>query len=315
MPLVEGTAKQRILDSISAAIATRRPQLQPYQLAEYHAARNWLRRYRPGEIQDNLTRVKGYLEAFYHLCEVADWASAHQVAFAQVEGDDSQELHELLFIWGYYCEQRQLHDGLLHRVDPDVDLVCLSSLGSLHDVRGDYHQAIKYHQQALNLAVEVGSPQAKGTALGNLGNAYLSLGEPQQAIDYYQQHLVIAQAMGNRQSMGIALGNLGNAYRIVEAYNQAIDCIQQRIEIAETIGDRRGEGDGYSNLGSVYLLQGRREEAIAVLQKAIAIAQAIGHRLGACRAHGNLGLVFAAVPDEIRAIECFEQALTLATAI
>ncbi|NEP16829.1 MAG: tetratricopeptide repeat protein [Leptolyngbya sp. SIO4C1] len=311
--------QQPILDSISATLSARRSQLQPYQLAEYHAAKNWLRRYRPerfldSQPDDNLSQVRGYLEAFYHLSQVADWQSAHQVAFAQVGADAgaAQELHELLFIWGYYREQQRLHEGLLYRVSPEVDLVCLSSLGSLHDVWEQPHQAIEYQRQALALAQRLGSEAAKGTALSNLGHASLSLGELSQAIDYYQQHLKIAQALENLQSVGVALGNLGNAYRLAEAYDRALDYVQQRIELAQTIGDRKGEGEGYSSLGSLYLQQGRPTEAVELLERAVAIAQQIGHRKSECRAYGSLGLAYKALSDKPKAVDCFERAIALA---
>ncbi|MBE7385861.1 MAG: tetratricopeptide repeat protein [Leptolyngbya sp. SIO1E4] len=309
--------KQRILDTLKARLVHEKsqPSLKRSQRAQYVAAINWLCRYAPKQSLKNIDQVKGELEAFYHLCAVSDWTCAHQLVFAPTTDSETEELHERLFNWGYYREQQQLYTSLLHKIDREVDLVCLNGLGSLHDVLGDALQALNYHQQSLALAQTVGNAQAEATALGNLGNAYLSLGHPERSLKLYQQHLEKARIAGNRRSVGIALGNLGNVYRILEDYERAIDCIQQRLAVAREVRDRHGEGDAYGNLGSVYALQGRLEEALLLQQQAIAIAQEIGNRLGECRAYGNLGLVHQAFGDQIRAIECFKSTLKIARAI
>ena len=311
------STKQLVLDQLQALLARERtqPSLPRSHRAQYVATINWLHRYAPKQILEKVDLVRGELEAFHHLCHVADWASAHQLAFAPISEAGTEELHERLFNWGYYREQQELYANLLHRLDEEVDLVCLNGLGSLHDVLGNASQSLEYHQQSLELAHAPGNAEAEATALGNLGHAYLSLGQPQRSLHYYQQHLAMAQAAGNLRSAGIALGNLGNVHRILEDYDRAIHCIQRRLEIAREVQDRRGEGDAYGNLGSVYVLQERLEEALLLQQQAIAIAQDIGNRLGECRAYGNLGLVYQATGDKVQAIECFQKTLELASAI
>ena len=306
-----------VLESVESAIARRKfgaktKLLQPYQLAEYRAARNWLRRYRPKGNATNLEKVKGQLEAFAHLCNVAEWESARQIAFSPVEADRSEELHELLFVWGCYEAQRQLYQGLRSHLDAAVDLVCLSGLGSLHDVSGQYALAVDCHQKALTAAIELGSEAALSSALGGLGNAYLSMGEMERATASYQEQLAVAQAANDCRSIGIALGNLGNAHRIAEDYGSAYRYATQRIELARQVTDQRGEGDGLCNLGSLYYVQGQLEKAVGVLWQSVKIGDRIGHRLGVSRAYGNLGLVYVALEQKRRAVECFEKSLALA---
>lgn len=312
---MEGT--QAVLARISAVIANRQLGLQPSELAEYKAARNWLRRCdqtwqkvsHPN--QKHLAQVRGHLEAFFHLGNVADWESASQVVMVPTDATGTEELHRLLFVWGYYKEQKELYEALLYQVSREVDLVCLSGLGSLHDVLGEYSDAIALHQQALTLAKAMETVAAQGSALGALGNAYLSMGEHERAIAHYQQSLKIARAENEMASVGIALGNLGNAYRVVEAYDLAYECLQERLAIARTLSDLKGEGDGLCNLGSLYSMQGKRDKAKKVLGQAVKMAQAKGHRLGECRALGNLGLVYVEEEENGYAVDCFEQALKI----
>jgi len=70
----------------------------------------------------------------------------------------------------------------------------------------------------------------------------LSTGEYHQAIDFCNQHLNIAREIGDRQGELMALGNLGNAYSFLADYQQAIKCSQQSLNIAMEIGDRTRVG-------------------------------------------------------------------------
>ena len=118
-----------VLERIGAVLAERRAELQPYQLAEYKAARNWLKRYRWQQTADNLEQVKGYLEAFFHLCNVADWESAYRVVMLPVAKAGDEELHRQLFSWGYYHEQRSIYEALRGTLSPEIDLICLEWIG------------------------------------------------------------------------------------------------------------------------------------------------------------------------------------------
>ena len=83
----------------------------------------------------------------------------------------------------------------------------------LTDSLGDFKQAVKYHNQHLSIAKELGDRAGEGRAYGNLGNAYDSLGDFKQAVKYHNQDLSIAKELGDRAGEGGAYGNLGNAYR------------------------------------------------------------------------------------------------------
>ena len=87
-----------------------------------------------------------------------------------------------------------------------------ASLGCAYCHVGQFHTAIKYHQQDLKIAKEVGDKAGEGRSYGNLGNAYQGLGQFKTAIQYHQRHLEIAKEVGDKAGEGRSYGNLGNAY-------------------------------------------------------------------------------------------------------
>ncbi len=197
---------------------------------QYQAVIIWLTEYKcPPEINNNLELVKGYLEAFYHLCEVEDWERASQILQIEVP-PINQDLATQLHRWGYYQVCIQLYSRLLGKLDWYWDSICLNGLGLAYYSLGEYDKAINYHQQSLQIAIEIGDRYGEGNALGSLGNAYLSLGEYDKAIKYHQQHLQIARQIGNRYGEGNALGSLGNIYYSLGDYRQAIEYLQKSLQ-------------------------------------------------------------------------------------
>jgi len=100
---------------------------------------------------------------------------------------------------------------------------------------------IKYHNQQLSIAKELGDRAGEGRAYGNLGNAYQSLGDFKQAVEYHNQHLSIAEELGHRAGGGRAYGNLAIAYQSLGDFKQAVKYQNQHLRIAKELGHRAGE--------------------------------------------------------------------------
>jgi tetratricopeptide (TPR) repeat protein len=185
----------------------------------YCAVVNWLTKYQPESSSTNIERVRGYLEAFYHLCKLENWEAANRILSLQINTSTSQKLLEQLRIWGYYFEQISLCQELLGKLNTKSDLRLLSCLGNAAYIRGNYNLAIAYLQESLQVANLMDDRNAKGVALNNLGTIYNILGSYSQIIDCYQQALSITREIGNRLEEGYTLGNLGLAYNFLGNYS------------------------------------------------------------------------------------------------
>jgi len=273
------------------------------QLDHYIAVENYLTDdEEPPPDATNIETVKGYLEAFNHLCEVKEWKRASEIAVIRCDISPHQELHIQLKIWGYSREIIELYSRLLGKLSPEVDVIFRNSWGNVYYSLGKYQLAIDYHQQSLAIALEIGDLLIEGTAMGNLGNTYNSLGQYQQAIDYHQQCLAIARQIGHSEGEGAALSNLGNAYNSLGLYQQAIDYLQQSLVIVQEIGARLMEGTALVNLGNTYNFLGQYQQAIDYYQQSLAIVQENGARLGEGTTLGNLGNVYRSLGQYHRAI-------------
>ena len=105
---------------------------------------NWLTRYRPTDDATQLEQVKGYLEAFHHLCTIEEWDRAFTLISTRLNTPTQEILHYQLKLWGYYQEQIDLYAQLADRVSPKWNSGIYNCLGATYQALGNYSQAINY---------------------------------------------------------------------------------------------------------------------------------------------------------------------------
>ncbi len=283
-----------------------------WQDTHYTAVKMWRTAYEPEPDALNLEKVRGYLEAFHHLCQVADWEKAREILTLRLDTPTNDELHNQLHLWGYYQEQIDLYRQILGKLNPRVDCLCWNGLGNAYHLLGEYCQAIEFHQQHLEAARSVQKQQDEEIALGNLGNIHCSLGDYLKGIDYHKQSLSIADLIHDYQGMVASLGSLGNAYRSLGDYPRAIDYYEQSLAIALKIKDRYGEATAVAGLGAIHYELGDYHEAINWYVRSLAIAQEIQDRHIEGISLGGVGIAYSALGDYVKAIEYEQQVLAIA---
>ena len=228
-----------------------------------------LLKYQPSAAASNLDRVRGLLEAFYHLCELQAWSQSRTILVTLINVSEPEKLHNQLRNWGYYHEQYELYQKLLGKLDRSFDAFLLNNLGITCTALCKQDRAIDYYQQDLAIAKEIEDRYGESICLGNLGSLYLTLGDYQQAIKYQQQRIIIARSLGDLNGEASSLSSIGNAYYSLGDYTQAIENQQQSLAIAKNIGDRKVEGTALCSLGITYKALGEHEKAIDYYQQSL----------------------------------------------
>lgn len=312
------------------------------------AARMWLTVYEPELDTPNLEKVRGYLEAFHHLCEVEAWEEARNIFSIRRNTPTNEYLPIQLSTWGYYQELTDLYERLLGKLGRDFDAVLLNDLGISFSALGNYPKAIDYYHKSLSIKQDLQNGFADINTISNLGEAYYKLGNYVQALNYYQRSYEIEPnykillnmgsaylALGNpdkakecfeqtlieaRQNkddrvIGSASGSLGIILRHQREYEKAIAYIQQSLNIAREIENPFDEGGALGNLSNVYAEQGNYEQATTCQQQRLAIARKIKDRYGEVRALLNLATAYTLQERFDIAIEHQKQSLALARKI
>ena len=187
----------------------------------------------------------------------------------------------------------------------------LNNLGNAYNSLGEYQRAIDFHQKSLKIKREIGDRHGVASSLNNLGNAYNCLGEYQRAIDFHQKSLKIKREIGDRNGEANSLNNLGNAYDSQREYQQAINYLQQSLKIFQQVGDRNGEANSLNNLGNAYDSLGKHQWAINYCQQSLKIFQQIGDRHGEANSLGNLSNAYDSLGEYQQAINYLQQSLEI----
>jgi tetratricopeptide (TPR) repeat protein/transcriptional regulator with XRE-family HTH domain len=88
--------------------------------------------------------------------------------------------------------------------DPGGHVETLNEVGTLHRVRGDLRQAGSCHQQALDLARQIGSAWDEAHALAGLARCALAAGHAAEAADLLRQALEIFQRIGAAEAADLS---------------------------------------------------------------------------------------------------------------
>jgi predicted ATPase/DNA-binding SARP family transcriptional activator len=153
-------------------------------------------------------------------------------------------------------------------------------LGVITSKRGNLHEAISYHQQALELYVRIGDIGHEGWSLRAIGQAFLSLGDLYKVAKYARESLEIAKVVGFKRDIGLAYQDIGLVALCYNDWHRAVRFFRMALQLQRE-RERTGCEEWASYfLGQAYLAQGNCEQAVENLQKAVDLMG-----LGAMREH------------------------------
>lgn len=174
---------------------------------------------------------------------------------------------------------------------------------------GQYSEALKQARQAQELYHRAGNQSEQATGLYEVGLAYFCLGDYHQAIKYYEQASVILRGAKEQQTQLInVLDCLGNTYTKLGKCQRALEYYQQELDLCRDIGHNKIESDLLNNRGVALRTLGLYQEALEHFQRACAMDKEAGNRLGFAYSLSNLGQTYRLLGLYRQALEHYQQA-------
>ncbi|MBD3882963.1 tetratricopeptide repeat protein [Phormidium tenue FACHB-886] len=197
-----------------------------------------------------------------------------------VEG--TQEKARILTLLGYsqravgqFDRAIQFHEQALEIARAEQDQACeianLNHLSRTFAARKQYAEAIRYSQQALVLARQIGIRVGEAHALTNYGysevqSAYqLERMEPEtyeMAIGFLKQGLSLSEKLEDRQCLALCNYSLGVAHTLIEQYQPAVGYLTAGLKSAQESGDLYLQGLNLAYLAEAFYRLGDRMQAI-----------------------------------------------------
>lgn len=251
------------------------------KLDHYIAVVNWLKKYKPKSSTTNLEKVKGYIQAFYHLCEVEDWKGASQILFSHLNTSNNEELGEQLGTWGYYREKIQLYSKLLGKLSPQRHAICLNNLGTAYNALCDFTTARSFFQDSLSLFQKLGEKEHSACVFHNLGLLEADCGKDNEALAFYGNALELFQELADVRGIASVFNDIARVETAQGNYPEAIKHYKMSLNLyLHKLEDKKGCGWVLYNLGRCFADQGEYVESRKYTRKGLQLFREIEFRSG-----------------------------------
>jgi len=302
----EGGEPRFFVHRWTATELAERATAQPGQrLAEAHerAAGYWRWRVRVWP-QDQAADVHDLLEARHHLLQAGDTEDAGQV---------TEQTCSQLHTWGAWDQEASLIHDTLARLPADSPrrAAWIHQLGILAQGRGDYDEAARQYQRALDINEQLGNQAGMASGYHQLGILAQHRGDYDQATRQYQHALDIREQFGDQADMASGYSQLGVLAYLRGDYDEAARQYQRALDIREQFGDQAGIADSYHGLGMLAQKRGDHDEAARQYQHALDIKERLGNQAGMARIYGQLGVLAEDRGDYDEAARQYQRALDI----
>jgi serine phosphatase RsbU (regulator of sigma subunit)/Tfp pilus assembly protein PilF len=168
----------------------------------------------------------------------------------------------------------------------------LLNTGKIYFNRGDYTDAQKYYLLSLKLAEQINDNKRKAGVYNELGLFYSSLGKDEEAKKQYDACLKIRIDLQDKKGIASCYTNLGTIFADEGDYFKALFYYGKSLQIAEEIDNKEEMAFVYNNVGSVYYETKEYQKALDYFFKSLAIHEALGNTDNVASCYINIGDVY-----------------------
>ncbi len=169
----------------------------------------------------------------------------------------------------------------------------LNNIGKLYAKMGEYPSAIKFHQDAFDLALEYKDKVQQTQSLNGIADTYLLMEDYKSAIEPYLEAEILAKEIGTPDELQVAYEGLAQAYSELRDFNNAFKYQNLLTEINYEIYNAENDKK-IERMQFTYELD-KREEEITLLttEKALQEAEVKRQRAMIYGILGGLVLIMA----------------------
>ncbi|SFD79931.1 tetratricopeptide repeat protein [Streptomyces aidingensis] len=176
---------------------------------------------------------------------------------------------------------------------------------------GHNDEAIRWYEQALELALSAGHVHDHGQSLLGIGGCHTNMGRPQQAEPFLREAITVWEGSGYRRGIGLALITLGEGALHTGRLGKAIEHLAAAHAILVEHGDGYDADRVAAWLGYARALSGDHEAGRQLLERALPAFRAAGSARWQAHTLEWLGEITALSGEAGTARHHYEQAAEL----
>jgi tetratricopeptide (TPR) repeat protein len=130
-------------------------------------------------------------------------------------------------------------------------VVSLNNLGTIAQDQRDFAQALRFFEEALGVAQQIGDRNRTALVLTNIGETHYRSGHPDRAIAVLIGAEELCDELGDRLGLAEALRGLGKAYLLQGDLPKARDCISRAVDLFAAVRSNVHLGIALRTLGEI----------------------------------------------------------------
>lgn len=138
-----------------------------------------------------------------------------------------------------------------------------------------YEEALRYLNQALQIASGGNDRPGRGLTLNRLANIYSEMGQLQKAVAAYEEALAIWRGLSNSESESLTLNNYALLLGENDQEVKAITMLERAVQLARGATDTRALALPLQNLTGLYFSTEKYDKALATALEALPILRQI----------------------------------------
>ena len=258
--------------------------------------------------------------------DAADRELRHLTKSIREEVTGSKEWHQLasvLLRTGNYDDAEDIYHVLREQAESDCSeqeiAYLYQQLAYIKNVKGEYQQAIEFHQKCLNICLKSLPPTHPDltTNYSNIASVHDNMGEYSKALEFHQKDLDIClkSLPPNHPHLARSYSHMGSVYNSMGEYSKALESHHKSLEIyLKCLRPNHPElAAAYRNIGIVYKNLGEFNQAFDFYGKALQIFKdslPLNHPRFVLL-YNKIGELHESMGEHGKALEYYENALQI----
>lgn len=261
----------------------------------------------------NIKHPNRLLAFVYCICFLLSCGSDHRVSFTPEERHEADSVVKTVHsVEGL----DSLNRAMISQQNTLGQIITLREWGKQLRNESRFEEALKKHDEGLELAEQAGDTIEWVEALNNIGTDYRRMGILDAAQQYHKTALMMAEECSDtsftaRKNRVMSLNGLANVYLTVQNFHLADSCLRQALAGETALGSLTGQAINYANLGSIFETKGLADSAWVYYRKSMELNTRDGNTLGIALCHTYYGNLYEKAHELDKALAEYDEAYRL----
>lgn len=184
------------------------------------------------------------------------------------------------------------------------EALCLTNLGTIHYIKGNFIEALEKLQKALKIYTNIDPKnKARVSLIQRIGVIHSITGNNAKALENFFSVIDIYEEENDTVGMANTFNNIGIVYERENNFEKSLEYYKKSINLRKAIGDIKRIALAYNNIGIIYSRQKKYDIALTNFFKALNYSEKASDKRTLAISLGNIGNVYEALQQYSKSLE------------